>query len=90
MTWTCNTLRALEEALRHFAGCAVAVSHDRRFQDRLATHIVAFEAEEHVHGGDGNYQPYLQQRQERLGEQSEAPRHGRYKRLVRQPARRTP
>ena len=62
-----DTLRALEEAVANFAGCAVVVSHDRWFLDRLATHILAFEGDGYVHWCEGNFQTYEEQRRERTG-----------------------
>jgi len=79
-----DTLRALEEAVANFAGCAVVVSHDRWFLDRLATHILAFEGEGFVHWCEGNFETYENQRRERLGEEADAPRRFRYKKLQRQ------
>jgi sulfate-transporting ATPase len=78
-----DTLRALEEAILGFAGCAVVVSHDRWFLDRLATHILAFEGEGYVHWCEGNYETYEAQRKERLGIAPEEPRRFRYKKLTR-------
>ncbi len=78
-----DTLRALEEAVSNFAGCAVIISHDRWFLDRLATHILAFEGNGYVHWCEGNYQTYEQQRRERLGISADEPRRFRYKKLVR-------
>ncbi|MCH2115461.1 MAG: ATP-binding cassette domain-containing protein, partial [Pirellulales bacterium] len=76
-----DTLRALEEAVANFAGCAVVVSHDRWFLDRLATHILAFEGDGHVHWCDGNFEAYERERRERLGEDADQPYRFRYKRL---------
>ena len=76
-----DTLRALEEAVANFAGCAVVVSHDRWFLDRLATHILAFEGDGYVHWCEGNFQTYDQQRRERLGESADEPKRFRYKKL---------
>jgi len=76
-----DTLRALEEAITNFAGCAVVVSHDRWFLDRLATHILAFEGDGYVHWCEGNFQTYEEQRRERLGEGADEPRRFRYKKL---------
>jgi ATP-binding cassette ChvD family protein len=76
-----DTLRALEEAVASFAGCAVVVSHDRWFLDRLATHILAFEGDGYVHWCEGNFQTYEEQRRERLGESADEPRRFRYKKL---------
>jgi sulfate-transporting ATPase len=76
-----DTLRALEEAVANFAGCAVVVSHDRWFLDRLATHILAFEGDGYVHWCEGNFQTYEQQRKERMGESADEPKRFRYKKL---------
>jgi ATP-binding cassette ChvD family protein len=76
-----DTLRALEEAVTNFAGCAVIVSHDRWFLDRLATHILAFEGDGYVHWCEGNFQTYEMQRRERLGESADEPQRFRYKKL---------
>jgi ATP-binding cassette ChvD family protein len=76
-----DTLRALEEAVANFAGCAVVVSHDRWFLDRLATHILAFEGDGYVHWCEGNFQTYEEQRRERLGESADEPKRFRYKKL---------
>jgi energy-dependent translational throttle protein EttA len=76
-----DTLRALEEAILNFAGCVVVISHDRWFLDRIATHILAFEGEGHVHWCDGNFQTYEQQRRERLGAAADQPHRYRYKKL---------
>jgi ATP-binding cassette ChvD family protein len=78
-----DTLRALEEAILNFAGCAVVVSHDRWFLDRLATHILAFEGEGYVHWCEGNYETYEAQRRERLGIAADEPQRIRYKKLTR-------
>jgi ATP-binding cassette ChvD family protein len=78
-----NTLRALEEALLAFAGCAVVISHDRWFLDRVATHILAFEGESHVRWFDGNYSQYEEDRKARLGHDADQPHRIKYKRLVR-------
>jgi ATP-binding cassette ChvD family protein len=78
-----DTLRALEEALVDFAGCAVVISHDRWFLDRVATHILAFEGESQVVWCDGNYQVYEAQRRERLGVEADQPHRIKYKALVR-------
>jgi len=77
-----DTLRALEDAIVNFAGCAVVVSHDRWFLDRIATHILAFEGEGYVHWCEGNYQTYEEQRRQRLGLAADQPRPFRYKRLL--------
>ncbi len=76
-------LRALEEALLDFGGCAVVISHDRWFLDRIATHILAFEGESRVIWCDGNYQTYESQRKERLGLDADQPHRVRYKSLTR-------
>jgi sulfate-transporting ATPase len=76
-------LRALEEALIDFGGCAVVISHDRWFLDRIATHILAFEGESRVVWCDGNYQAYEAQRHERLGLEADQPHRIRYKSLTR-------
>ncbi len=76
-----DTLRALEEAVANFAGCAVVVSHDRWFLDRLATHILAFEGEGYVHWCDGNFETYERERRERLGVDADQPHRFRYKKL---------
>jgi sulfate-transporting ATPase len=75
-----NTLRALEEALENFAGCAVIISHDRWFLDRVATHILAFEGNSQVYFFEGNFSEYEENRRKRLGD--EAPKRIRYKKLV--------
>ncbi|MBX6745680.1 MAG: energy-dependent translational throttle protein EttA [Acetobacteraceae bacterium] len=78
-----DTLRSLEEALMEFAGCAVIISHDRWFLDRLATHILAFEGDSHVEWFEGNYQAYEADRRRRLGAAAEQPHRIRYKPLTR-------
>jgi ATP-binding cassette ChvD family protein len=78
-----NTLRALEEALLNFAGCAVVISHDRWFLDRIATHILAFEGESKVVWFEGNFSDYEMQRKERLGIAADSPHRIRYKKLIR-------
>ena len=75
-----NTLRALEEALENFAGCAVIISHDRWFLDRVCTHILAFEGNSQVYFFEGNYSDYEENRKKRLGDV--APKRIRYKKLV--------
>ena len=75
-----NTLRALEEGLESFAGCAVVISHDRWFLDRIATHILAFEGDAHVHFFEGSFSEYEENRRRRLGD--DAPKRFRYKKLV--------
>jgi sulfate-transporting ATPase len=78
-----NTLRALEEAIDSFAGCAVIVSHDRWFLDRVATHILAFEGDSQVFWFDGNYSDYESDRKRRLGISEEIPHRIQYKKLSR-------
>jgi ATPase subunit of ABC transporter with duplicated ATPase domains len=78
-----NTLRALEEALQSFAGCAVVISHDRWFLDRVATHILAFEGDSQVVWFDGNYSQYEADRRERLGIDAERPHRITYRKLMR-------
>ncbi|MGD0589289.1 MAG: energy-dependent translational throttle protein EttA [Bacteroidota bacterium] len=78
-----NTLRALEEALTGFAGCAVIVSHDRWFLDRVATHILAFEGDSSVVWFDGNYSEYEEHRKKQLGISADQPHRIKYKRLTR-------
>jgi len=76
-----DTLRALEEAVENFAGCAIVVSHDRWFLDRLATHILAFEGDGYVHWCDGNFETYQREHRERLGDVADEPKRFRYKKL---------
>jgi energy-dependent translational throttle protein EttA len=78
-----NTLRALEEALENFAGCAVVISHDRWFLDRIATHILAFEGDSKVVWFDGNYSEYEADRKQRLGAAAEQPHRIKYRPLTR-------
>ena len=78
-----DTLRALEEALLEFAGCAMIVSHDRWFLDRTATHILAFEGDSHVEWFEGNYEAYEEDRRKRLGDQADQPHRIKYKPLHR-------
>ena len=78
-----NTLRALEEALENFAGCAVVISHDRWFLDRIATHILAFEGDSKVVWFDGNYSEYEADRKQRLGEAAAQPHRIKYRPLTR-------
>jgi ATPase subunit of ABC transporter with duplicated ATPase domains len=75
-----NTLRALEEALENFGGCAVIISHDRWFLDRVATHILAFEGDSQVYWFEGNYSDYEENKKKRLGDVG--PQRIRYKKLV--------
>jgi ATPase subunit of ABC transporter with duplicated ATPase domains len=78
-----DTLRALEEALEDFAGCAVIISHDRWFLDRIATHILAFEGDSHVEWFEGNFQDYEKDKMRRLGEDSVMPKRIKYKKFSR-------
>jgi sulfate-transporting ATPase len=78
-----NTLRALEEALENFGGCAVIISHDRWFLDRIATHILAFEGDSKVIWFDGNYTEYEADKKERLGEAAAQPHRIKYRKLTR-------
>lgn len=78
-----DTLRALEEALEDFAGCAVIISHDRWFLDRIATHILAFEGDGHVEWFEGNFQDYEKDKMRRLGQDSVIPHRMKYKKLTR-------
>jgi len=78
-----DTLRALEEGLEDFAGCAVLISHDRWFLDRIATHILAFEGESHVEWFEGNYQDYEKDKMRRLGIESVIPQRIKYKKFSR-------
>ena len=78
-----DTLRALEEALEDFAGCAVIISHDRWFLDRIATHILAFEGESHVEWFEGNFQDYEADKMRRLGTDSVVPHRVKYKKFTR-------
>ena len=77
-----DTLRALEEALLAFAGCAVVISHDRWFLDRIATHVLAFEGDSEVRWFEGNFEAYEENRHERLGEAADRPHRITYKRLT--------
>ena len=79
-----DTLRALEEALVEFAGCAVVISHDRWFLDRIATHMLAFEGDSHVEWFEGNYQDYEADKHRRMGTDADQPHRIKYKPLVRQ------
>ncbi|OPY12012.1 MAG: putative ABC transporter ATP-binding protein [Syntrophus sp. PtaB.Bin001] len=78
-----NTMRALEEALENFAGCAVVISHDRWFLDRIATHILAFEGESRVVWFEGNYSEYEADRRRRLGSAADQPHRIKYRQLTR-------
>jgi len=79
-----NTLRALEEGLENFAGCAVIISHDRWFLDRIATHILAFEGDSQVVWFEGNYSEYEEDRKRRLGAAADRPHRIKYRQLTRQ------
>jgi sulfate-transporting ATPase len=78
-----DTLRALEDALTEFAGCAVVISHDRWFLDRIATHMLAFEGDSHVEWFEGNYEDYEADRKRRFGEEAERPHRIKFKRFAR-------
>ncbi len=79
-----NTMRALEEALEHFGGCAVIITHDRWFLDRIATHILAFEGDSTVMWFEGNYSDYAADRKKRLGKAAEQPHRIKYRHLTRE------
>lgn len=79
-----NTLRALESALEHYAGCAVVISHDRYFIDRIATHILAFEGDSKVVWFEGNFSDYMEDKKRRLGDAAEVPHRISYKKLKRE------
>jgi ATPase subunit of ABC transporter with duplicated ATPase domains len=78
-----DTLRALEDALLDFAGCAVVISHDRWFLDRIATHILAFEGDSHVEWFEGNFQDYEVDKKRRLGADADQPHRIKYRKLTR-------
>ncbi len=78
-----ETLRALEDALVDFAGCAVVISHDRFFLDRICTHILAFEGDSHVEWFEGNFEDYETDKVKRLGEDAVMPKRIRYKKFQR-------
>ena len=78
-----DTLRALEDALVQFAGCAVVISHDRWFLDRIATHMLAFEGNSEVVWHEGNYQEYIEDLKRRKGADADQPHRIKYRRLVR-------
>ncbi|HYG48949.1 MAG TPA: energy-dependent translational throttle protein EttA [Allosphingosinicella sp.] len=78
-----ETLRALEDALENFAGCAVVISHDRFFLDRLATHILAFEGDSHVEWFEGNFESYEEDKRRRMGPEADRPHRMTYRRLTR-------
>jgi len=76
-------MRALEEALENFAGCAVVISHDRWFLDRIATHILAFEGDSRVFWFEGNFSDYEEDKRQRLGEDATQPHRIKYRQLTR-------
>ncbi|HEU0099495.1 MAG TPA: ATP-binding cassette domain-containing protein, partial [Allosphingosinicella sp.] len=78
-----DTLRALEEALEDYAGCAVIISHDRWFLDRIATHILAFEGDSHVEWFEGNFEAYEEDKRRRMGPEADRPHRMTYRRLTR-------
>jgi sulfate-transporting ATPase len=78
-----DTLRALESALEEFAGCAMIISHDRWFLDRIATHMLAFEGDSHVEWFEGNFQDYEADKKRRLGVDADQPHKLKYKRFAR-------
>jgi ATPase subunit of ABC transporter with duplicated ATPase domains len=78
-----ETLRALEDAISRFAGCAVIISHDRWFLDRLCTHILAFEGDSHVEWFEGNFEDYEADKIRRLGPDSVEPKRIKYKKFTR-------
>jgi ATPase subunit of ABC transporter with duplicated ATPase domains len=78
-----ETLAALEDALESFAGCAVIISHDRMFLDRMATHMLAFEGDSHVEWFEGNFEDYEADKARRLGPEALNPHKMTYKRLTR-------
>ncbi len=78
-----DTLRALENALLEFPGCAVVISHDRWFLDRVSTHVLAFEGDSQVRWFEGNFEAYEENRRELLGDAADRPHRITYKRLVR-------
>ena len=78
-----DTLRALEDALLDFSGCAVVISHDRWFLDRIATHMLAFEGDSEVVWFEGNYQAYIEDLKKRKGADADQPHRIKYKALVR-------
>jgi ATPase subunit of ABC transporter with duplicated ATPase domains len=79
-----NTMRALEEALEHFGGCAVIITHDRWFLDRIATHILAFEGDSTVKWFEGNFSEYEADRKKRLGRAADQPHRMKYRQLTRE------
>ena len=83
LSFDMETLRALEDALEDYAGCAVIISHDRWFLNRIATHILAFEGDSHVEWFEGNFADYEEDKKRRLGPDAIVPRRVKYKRLTR-------
>jgi ATPase subunit of ABC transporter with duplicated ATPase domains len=77
-----DTLRSLEEALSSFGGCAVVISHDRWFLDRIATHILAFEGDSRVYFHEGNFESYEENKRQRLGHDADQPHRLKYKKLT--------
>jgi ATPase subunit of ABC transporter with duplicated ATPase domains len=78
-----DTLRSLEDALLEFGGCAVVITHDRWFLDRIATHILAFEGDSHVEWFEGNWQAYEEDKKRRLGADADQPTRIKYKPIAR-------
>jgi energy-dependent translational throttle protein EttA len=78
-----NTTRALEEGIDHFGGCVIAISHDRWFLDRIATHILAFEGDSSTFWFEGNYSEYEADRRRRFGDAAERPHRIQYRKLTR-------
>jgi ATPase subunit of ABC transporter with duplicated ATPase domains len=78
-----DTLRLLEEAIEDYAGCAVIISHDRWFLDRIATHILAFEGDSHVEWFEGSFSDYLEDKKRRLGADSVEPKRVKYRKFTR-------
>ncbi|MEM6912735.1 MAG: ATP-binding cassette domain-containing protein, partial [Pseudomonadota bacterium] len=78
-----DTLRELEAALDEFAGCAVVISHDRWFLDRIATHILAFEGNSHVEWFEGNFEDYIEDKKRRLGPDADIPKRIQYRKMER-------
>jgi ATPase subunit of ABC transporter with duplicated ATPase domains len=78
-----DTLRSLEDALLEFGGCAVVITHDRWFLDRIATHILAFEGDSHVEWFEGNWQAYEEDKKRRLGTDADQPTRIKYKPIAR-------
>ncbi len=82
-TWTSRRCRTLEDALEQFAGCAVVISHDRWFLDRLCTHILAFEGDSHVEWFEGNFEAYEDDKKRRLGADSLIPKRLKFQKFAR-------